>query len=209
MIQVLVKNPVSCGNLSNIPGKIPELTSDIFLLIQIAVPVVLVIMGMIDLFKAITASKEDEMTKARSLFVKRLIIGALVFFIFAIVKLLIGFINSKTTTNNLTDCMECFLNNGCNKVENTWQCRTAFVYKEPSSLSVSYDLILEYKTYSGLTEIYNAPTGEKLEYTMVNNDFAPNKEGDCPISSAYNLLYVDTYDEAHDKFTYEFWINKK
>ena len=61
MIEVLAK--VSCGinngkpYLSNIPSKIPSITSSIFTLIEVAVPVLLVIMGTIDLFKGVAADK--------------------------------------------------------------------------------------------------------------------------------------------------------
>ena len=111
MFQILAK--VSCGNVTGIPAKIPRLSSEAFMLIEIAIPIVLVLMGTIDLFKAITANKEDEMVKARGVFVKRLITGALVFFIFAIIKLVIGFIDNKANTNNITQCMDCFINNKC------------------------------------------------------------------------------------------------
>ena len=57
------------------------------MVIQIVVPVVLVVMGMITLVKAVTSSKEDEIKKAQMSFVKKLIAAALVLFIFVIVKL--------------------------------------------------------------------------------------------------------------------------
>ena len=44
---------------------------------------------MIDFAKAITAGKEDEIKKAQSVIVKRLIVGVIVFFIFVIVKLVV------------------------------------------------------------------------------------------------------------------------
>ena len=114
LFQFLVIDPKSCGNITNIPGKIPKLTSEIFLFIEIAVPVLLVIMGTIDLFKGITAGKEDEMTKGRKLFVKRLITGALVFFIIAITKLLISVVDSDNSTNIML-CVNCFTGSNIQK----------------------------------------------------------------------------------------------
>ena len=111
MLQMLAK--VSCGNITGIPSKIPNLSSDIFTLIEIAVPILLVIMGSIDMFKGIVADKEDEIIKGRKLFVKRLIIGALVFFIFTIVKALVGFLDNNTNSNNIVSCMNCFIRNNC------------------------------------------------------------------------------------------------
>ena len=49
----------SCGNITGIPKKIPELTSFAVTLIQIAIPIVLILLGSIDLFKGITANKDD------------------------------------------------------------------------------------------------------------------------------------------------------
>ena len=54
---------VSCGNVTEIPAKIPELISFAVTMIQIAVPIILVVMGSMDLFKGITAQKEDEIKK--------------------------------------------------------------------------------------------------------------------------------------------------
>ena len=58
---------VSCGNITGIPAKIPELVSFAITLIQIAVPVILVVMGSVDLFKGITAQKEDEIKKGQKI----------------------------------------------------------------------------------------------------------------------------------------------
>ena len=109
---------VTCGDSNQglvddyaIPAKIPELTHYIVNIIQVAVPVVLVILGMIDLVKATTAGKEDEIKKAQGVIIKRLIAGALVFFIFAIVKLLISIVDKNAS--GIIDCMNCFINNSC------------------------------------------------------------------------------------------------
>ena len=42
-------------------------------LIQIGIPIILIILGMLDLGKAVVASKEDEMKKAQSTFIKRVV----------------------------------------------------------------------------------------------------------------------------------------
>ena len=112
MIQILDK--VACGNLADIPSKLPKLSSEIYTLIEVAVPVLLVIMGTIDLFKGITADKEDEMVKTRKVFVKRLITGALVFFIMAITKFLVSVADSSNSTK-IMDCVKCFIDNKCSE----------------------------------------------------------------------------------------------
>ena len=109
---------VSCGTLDtnyikDIPKKIPSLTSLAFTLIEIAVPIIIIIFGMIDLIKAITAGKEDELKKAQMVVVKRLILGVLVFFVFVLVKLIVGVVEKNST--GIVKCMNCFINNNCVK----------------------------------------------------------------------------------------------
>ena len=103
---------VSCGNVENIPKKITELTSLGITVVQIAVPVILVIMGSIDLFKGITAGKDDEIKKGQQMFIKRLVVAALIFFIVIIVKLLISLV-AESSTSSIVDCIECFISGNC------------------------------------------------------------------------------------------------
>lgn len=49
--------------------------------VRIIVPIIIILLGTIDLAKAVIASKEDEMKKAQNTFIKRLIIGIAVFFV--------------------------------------------------------------------------------------------------------------------------------
>ena len=62
--------------------------NEILTYVRIIVPMLLIILGTIDLAKAMTASKEDEIKKARDTFVKRIIIGVVVFFVPAIVNVI-------------------------------------------------------------------------------------------------------------------------
>ena len=105
---------VSCGGalLKNIPSALPKAISILYIIIQVAVPIVLVIMGSLDLFKGITAQKEDEITKARQIFIKRIIAAAIVFFVFTIVRLVVS-ITVDGNSGNILDCAECFIKNKC------------------------------------------------------------------------------------------------
>ena len=80
---------------------------------QIAVPVVLVLFGMIDLVKAISSQKEDDLKKAQGVLIKRLIMGVLVYFVVVIVKLLLSAIGGNT--DGIWNCVQCFVSNanGC------------------------------------------------------------------------------------------------
>ncbi len=105
------------GKNVELAPKIPNTVHTVILVIQIAVPIVLVIMGMLDLFKAITAQKEDEIKKGQQMFIKRLLAAAIVFFVIAIVKLLFSFV-ADDKNGNMIDCVNCFLN-GVNETDGT------------------------------------------------------------------------------------------
>ena len=102
---------------SNNGMKLFSFVGNIYDIIKIIVPILIVIMGIIDLIKAVTSSKQDEMKKATSIFIKRLILGVIVFFVFPIVSFLMGLLNEDTDNK----CMACFLNPNdksiCNFVE--------------------------------------------------------------------------------------------
>ena len=103
--QALEINPVS-GNMTLIGASTGNLTCDslfsgdkgqellalirtIFNLIKIAIPVLLIGLGMMDFAKAIFAGKEDEMKKAQDKFMKRIAIGVCVFLVPTILKLIL------------------------------------------------------------------------------------------------------------------------
>lgn len=115
---VFAKNIASCDSAISsgilLDAKIPQTVSTIINIIKIAVPILLVIFGMLDLFKGITSQKEDEIKKGQQLFIKRLISGALVFFVFLIVQLIVSFVAGDANENtNIMDCVNCFINNEC------------------------------------------------------------------------------------------------
>ena len=113
IISVLAAPKVSCGNVTDIPRKIPELTSMAITMIQIAVPLILVIMGSLDLFKGVTAGKEDEIKKGQQLFIKRLIVAAVIFFVVVIAKFVISVV-AESSSANIIECIDCFTSNNCN-----------------------------------------------------------------------------------------------
>ena len=108
----------SCGNglITKIPSLFPIIISAFYNVLQVAVPIVLTVIGSIDLVKGITAGKEDEMKKSRQLFVKRLISAALIFFVFIVVKLVISLVTKEegvSKANRMMQCAECFVRNVC------------------------------------------------------------------------------------------------
>ena len=107
-----------CGGVTNFtfPEILPKTTSLLYNLLKISIPVIIVIKGMMDMFKATTAGKEDEMKKAQKKFVQRLIAGACALLTFIIVETVINFIADKTGNSGAIDCVNCFINNECQKI---------------------------------------------------------------------------------------------
>lgn len=97
-----------CGEMTDlhISGQIIHLIHIIYLLIQIGVPLLLVIFGMLDLGKSVMAQKEDEIKKGQQMFIKRLIAAVIVFLVLFVVKLVIGLVS---TDKNVTGCLDCFI----------------------------------------------------------------------------------------------------
>jgi hypothetical protein len=74
---------------ATVPTEITNIISAVVKAIQIGVPILLVIWGMLDLGKAVIAQKEDEIKKGQQVFVKRLFAAAIVFFVVVIVKFVV------------------------------------------------------------------------------------------------------------------------
>lgn len=105
----------------NVDLSIPSTIHTIIVVLKIAVPVLLVILGTLDLLKGVTADKEDEIKKSQQLFFKRLIAAVIVFFVITVVQMVISF--ADTNNEGIMDCANCFINNKCggssNKTKNT------------------------------------------------------------------------------------------
>lgn len=59
---------------------------------QIAIPIILVVVGLISLGKAVVAGKDDEVKKATSGLVKKIVFAAAIFFVVTIVKMVVSLV---------------------------------------------------------------------------------------------------------------------
>ena len=102
---------VTCNGVT-IPSAIPQLTSMVVTFIKIVVPIILIVLGMIDLGKAVAASKEEEIKKAQTLFIKRFIAAIIVFLIVTIVQVFFNVMAQTGVVDEGTwvDCISPFLN---------------------------------------------------------------------------------------------------
>ena len=110
MPSVMAANVQGCEAV--IPGvvidtKIANTVHTIIVVIKIAVPILLIIFGMLDLGKAVVAAKEDEIKKGQQTFIKRAIAAVIVFFVLQIVQIIVRFISAGDA--NIAQCFNCFI----------------------------------------------------------------------------------------------------
>ena len=97
---------VVCGKGWTFNRSIANVTYFMVLVFQIIAPVMLIILGMIDLLKGVTSGKEENMKKGQATFFKRLITALLMFFIITIVRMVLNILS----TDSIIDCFDCFVN---------------------------------------------------------------------------------------------------
>ena len=100
---------VPCGNFE-VPISLVNIVSTIVTLIKIGVPIILIVLGMIDMGKAVASQKEDEIKKGQKILLSRCIAAGITFFVVAIVQLLFSIINGGTEGNSTWSCIDKFVN---------------------------------------------------------------------------------------------------
>jgi len=95
--------------MRNIPADVPRIIRFLYIFLQVLVPIGIVVVSSIDLFKAISAQKEDDIKKGQQTLIKRIIAAVIIFFVFAIVKLVLSVISDNS--DSIIDCISCFLEN--------------------------------------------------------------------------------------------------
>ena len=81
-----------------------ELINDILRYPRYIVPAIVIVLGTLDLFKAVIAGKEDEMKKAQKTFIKRVIIGVCVFLVPLLINAIIWLANIAWQGLGYTTC---------------------------------------------------------------------------------------------------------
>ena len=107
---------IQCGS-NTIPLVFPQIVHIIIVGIQVIVPIIIILLGMIDLIKAFISQKEDEIKKGQQTFIRRIIIGMSIFLVIVLVKFLIGLVSPINENKNMWDCVECFINGNCTSLD--------------------------------------------------------------------------------------------
>ncbi len=95
------------GDCFDMPEPLINLVIVIVTIIQVVVPIVLVVFGMLDLGRAVFEQKEEDIKKAQGLFVKRLIAAVMVFLVVFIVKFVVTIVAGAIEDSEMLKCMDC------------------------------------------------------------------------------------------------------
>jgi surface polysaccharide O-acyltransferase-like enzyme len=100
LVNVLMSKLCACNELFEVRGLIVFVWK-IIGVIQFAIPVLLIILGMLDLGKAVTAGEDKEIKAAQQLLGKRAISGIAVFFVIVIVKLVLSILPPASGSSSI------------------------------------------------------------------------------------------------------------
>ena len=95
------------GNVCETLVPVMTIVGIVIFVIKIAVPVILIVVGMISLVKALMSGKDDEIKKATSSLIKKVAIGLGVYLVVTVVGLLMNLIGANT---NWKECANCAFN---------------------------------------------------------------------------------------------------
>lgn len=102
-----VNTLTTCAGVE-IPDGVVGVVHLIIVLIQVVVPILLIIWGMVDFAKATIGGDEDKIKAGQKLFIKRLIAAILVFLVVTITQLVVSAVSSVGGTgNNASSAWEC------------------------------------------------------------------------------------------------------
>ncbi len=117
-------NTVTCGGISQeFPAAIPNVISIFVDLVGIAVPIILIILGMIDYSKSVFSSDDKKMKESSKKFIRRLIVAVILFLTVSIITWIFALLAPRSggeiDNNSIADCINCFINgaSSCTGVE--------------------------------------------------------------------------------------------
>lgn len=106
----------ACGDGAlAIPVGIPNFVSNLLKLVQILVPILLIIMGIVTFLKAMISGDEKVSKESISTFIRSIILGIAVFLIVAIVKTVFTILGSSVKSN--LNCVSCFIDSSTCAIE--------------------------------------------------------------------------------------------
>jgi hypothetical protein len=100
---------IDCGGTS-FPEEITILSRTVVIFLQVVTPIGLIILGSLDIMKAVTANNEGDIKKKQSKFVKRLAAAAIMFFVVSVVQLVVSISADNNEGKDFSKCLDCMIN---------------------------------------------------------------------------------------------------
>lgn len=101
---------ISCGSANGIPKPVPQMTSILYTILMVGIPLVLIAFGIITLVKANASGKAEEMEKARRKLAQKFMIAGFALVTAAIVLTVVNRVaNGSEDENSISNCVKCFL----------------------------------------------------------------------------------------------------
>jgi len=105
VVVILMFLDIYCAG-TTLPDYLGYWISVVYLAIRVGIPILLIIFGMVDMGKAIVAKKEEDVKKAQSLMVKKLLIGVLVFLLPYLVEFIV---KVATRDEGIVNCIKALI----------------------------------------------------------------------------------------------------
>lgn len=110
---------ITCGNVKGIPRGLTFFSRSAVSIIKLLVPVILIVLGIIDMLRASSANDEKIMKDATSKFIRRIVAAILVFFVVSLIQFVVKTISNsakesnnedvENDANNIMSCISCFI----------------------------------------------------------------------------------------------------
>lgn len=110
------KKCITCGEVNTIPASIPTFSRNVINLVQVLVPAIIVIMGIVTFLKALVSGEDKALSQARTHFIRMILVGIAILLIVTIIKLVFSFAAKSDDVNSIMKCISCFTTdeNACN-----------------------------------------------------------------------------------------------
>lgn len=118
-VQIGNANEGFCANTANIW----QIVGYVLLVFKIVIPILLIIWGMLDLGKAVVASKDDEIKKATKGLAMRAVAAVIIFLIPTLISYIMGLIGGFGEVNeDFNVCKKCITSpiNNCGEADTIW-----------------------------------------------------------------------------------------
>lgn len=108
---------ITCGSGDNqIPVGIGVITRNIYNVVKLGIPILIIIFGIVDFARATIAGKEDDMNSSKGRFIRRIIAGFAVLLMFVIVQFVFNILvdassgdDESLSKDSMQACISCFL----------------------------------------------------------------------------------------------------